>query len=96
MQRVVDGSNDGLQHPDGEFLLYSLKGSSLQKIFLAWTVDPWYAILVHFDSPFPDTQYDVTVFTPLLSCRAEKKKVQRDLMVPPNSLGQMLNFGTSS
>ena len=33
--------------------------------------------------------------TPLLSCRAEEKKVQRDLMVPPNSLGQMLNFGTS-
>ena len=36
-----------------------------------------------------------TVNTPLLSCRAEKKKVQRNLMVPPNSLGQMLNFGTS-
>ena len=34
--------------------------------------------------------------TPLLSFRAQEKKVQKGWMVPPNSLGQMLNFGTSS
>ena len=33
--------------------------------------------------------------TPLLSSRAQRKKVQKGWMVPPNSLGQMLNFGTS-
>ena len=31
-----------------------------------------------------------------LELQSREKKVQRDLMVPPNSLGQMLNFDTSS
>ena len=33
--------------------------------------------------------------TPLLSSWAEKKNIPGKLMAPPNSLGQMLNFGTS-
>ena len=34
--------------------------------------------------------------TPLLSDGAEKKNFPNTLMVPPNSLGQMLKFGTSN
>ena len=33
--------------------------------------------------------------TPLLSSWAQKKNLPSKWMVPPNSLGQMLNFGTS-
>ena len=33
--------------------------------------------------------------TPLLSDGAEKKKFPNTLMVPPNPLGHMLEFGTS-
>ena len=36
------------------------------------------------------------VLTPLLSDGAEKKNFPNTLMVPPNSLGQMLKFGTSN
>ena len=33
--------------------------------------------------------------TPLLSWKQAKKNVPGKLMVPPNYLGQMVNFGTS-
>ena len=42
-----------------------------------------------------DFQKAVCVGTPLLSGWAEKFFVPNKWLVPPNSLGQMLNFGTS-
>ena len=91
LKSIFDSFAKLLQHESAGLMTPELEVRQIvRRRFEIWvfsTVFPLYSTVV---LPF------LSQYTPLLSSRAEKKKVLKGWMVPPNSLGQMLNFGTSS